>query len=111
MTKLSADFYAFLNKGIDDQGSDAGGWEALPVGPADPDPAPTPAPLLRSLSDVLHWCAPPAEVRAVLYALEEAGRLGPAGLAYLRKWEQIHEPGYLRELDFLPFMTAYWLQG
>ncbi len=112
MTKLSADFYAFLNGDKEPSApAPTRGWEAFPVGPAGPPtapptlpPPPTPARPLYTLSDVLHWCAPPAEVRAVLYAMEEAGRLGPAGAAWLRKWEKIHEPGALPELDYLPFL-------
>ncbi len=64
------------------------------------------APHLRTLAELLHWCAPPVSVLRVLYPLAEAGQLEADALAYLRKWEAIRGPGPVPELDGGPVATS-----
>ena len=112
MVALSAEFQAFLAATEGDGGStpqmrkgspSAPTMETLPVSGT---VASSPAPHLRTLADLLHWCAPPVSVLRVLYPLAEAGQLEADALAYLRKWEAIRGPGPVPELDGGPVATS-----
>jgi hypothetical protein len=112
MVALSAEFQAFLAAAEGDGGSNpqmrkgppsAPSVETLPVSGT---VASSPAPSLRTLAELLHWCAPPASVLRVLYPLAEAGQLEADALAYLRKWEAIRGPGPVSELDGAPVATS-----
>ena len=112
MVALSAEFQAFLAATEGDGGStpqmrkgppSAPTMETLPVSGT---VASSPAPHLRTLADLLHWCAPPVSVLRVLYPLAEAGQLEADALAYLHKWEAIRGPGPVPELDGAPVATS-----
>ena len=117
MVVLSAEFQAFLAAAEGDGGStpqmrkgspSAPTVETLPVigTVAIGTVASAEAPNLRTLAELLHWCAPPASVLRVLYPLAEAGQLEADALAYLRKWEAIRGPGPVPELDGGPVATS-----